>query len=48
MNIGGEKEQTIKLLIIENTLRIAREEGAGRWAKWVTGIKVGTCDDHWM
>ena len=24
-----------------------REVG-GRWARWVTGIKEGTCDDHWV
>ena len=20
----------------------------GRWAKWVMGIKEGTCDGHWL
>ena len=24
-------------------------EGGGEWAKWVMGIKEGTCcDEHWM
>ena len=23
-------------------------EVGGRWAKWVMGVKEGTCDEHWL
>ena len=34
--------------MIENKLRIDGAEVGGRWARWLLGIKEGTCDDHWM
>ena len=24
------------------------KEVGGRWARWVMGIKEGTCDEHWV
>ena len=24
------------------------KEVVGRWARWMTGIKEGTCDEHWV
>ena len=29
-------------------LRVAGGEVGRRWAKWIMGIKEGTCDEHWM
>ena len=37
-----------KLLNTENKLRVAGGEVWGVWAKWVMGIKGGTCDEHWV
>ena len=52
MNIreGGKKREANhkRLLTIKNKLRVdgGRENG---WAKWVMGIKEGTCyDEHWV
>ena len=32
---------------MEKKLRVAGRELRGGWAKWVRGIKEGTCDEHW-
>ena len=37
-----------RLLRIENKLRIAGGEVGRGWARWVMGIKEGTCDEHWV
>ena len=39
--------QKPRLLAIDNKLRIERN-CVGGWAKWVIGIKEGTCDEHWV
>ena len=56
MNIGEGRKYKVKkereanykrLLNTENKLKVARVEvGEEGWAKWVMGIKVGTCDEH--
>ena len=60
MNVGEGKEKYDKkteretndkrLLNTENKLRVdGGVLGGGRWAKWVMGIKEGTCwDKHWL
>ena len=41
-----EREANHKgLLTIENRLRVAGGEVGREWAKWVVGIKEGTCCD---
>jgi len=35
-----------RLLTIENKLSVAGGRWAGGWARWVMGIKEGTCDEH--
>ena len=38
-----------RILNTENELRVAGGEADGGWAKWVMGIKEGTCwDEHWV
>ena len=48
--IKTEREANHKRLSkTENTLRVAGGEAVGGWAKWVMGIKEGTCwDEHWV
>ena len=29
-------------------LWVDRGKWVGGWARWVMGIKEGTCDEHWM
>ena len=49
MNIwegGGEKKgerSHERLLMTENKLKID-----GKWARWVMGMKEGTCDEQWV
>ena len=38
----------MRLLTIENKLRVAGAEVGQGWAKWVRGIKEGICDEHWV
>ena len=45
--IKREREANHKrLLTIENKLRVAGGVVGGGWAKWVMGIKEGTCRDE--
>ena len=47
---GDKREREAKhkrLLMIENKLRVDGGRWGG-WAKWVMGIKEGTCDEHWV
>ena len=37
-----------RLLSIEKKLRAARGKAREEWAKWVMGIKEGTCDEEWV
>ena len=37
-----------RLLTIENKLRVDGGRWMGGWARWVMGIKEGTCDEHWV
>ena len=32
---------------VKDDLNIKREV-SGRWARWVMGVKEGTCDEHWV
>ena len=53
MNIwegGKRKRETnhLRLLTTENKLRVDRGRWVGGWAKWVMGIKEGTCVKHWV
>ena len=57
MNIGEGKEKiktervasSKRLLNTENKLRIAGGDVGGGWAKWVVGIKEGTCwNERWV
>ena len=38
----------IRLLMIENKLRVDRGKWGRRWAKWRMEIKESTCDEHWV
>ena len=38
----------MRLLTIENKLQVSGGQVGGIWAKWVMGIKEGTCDEHWV
>ena len=38
----------MRLLTVENKLRIAGEEIDEGWAKWVMDIKEGTCNELWV
>ena len=42
---GNKPEETFK--VREKNEGWWREVGGG-WAKWVMGIKEGTCDEHWV
>ena len=51
LNIGKKKRKKrgkpeTDLLTIENKLRVTEGEVSTRWAKWVIGIKEGTCGEH--
>ena len=41
----GQRETSHKRLL---TMRVKLREVGGGWARWVTGIKDGTCDEHWV
>lgn len=44
---GRRETNHNRLLTIENKQGWRKEMGGG-WARWVMGIKAGTCDEHWM
>ena len=43
-----EGGKPIRDLNTENKLRVDRGRWVGGWAKWVMGIKEGTCVEHWV
>ena len=52
MNTSGNEEKERRKQTVGDSynreLRVLREVGGG-WAKWVMGIKEGTCwDEHWV
>ena len=44
----GRETKHKRLLNIESKLRVAGGVVGGGWAKWVRGIKEGTCWEHWV
>lgn len=43
-----EESKPLRLLTIENRLRVAGKEVTGGEAKWAMGIRKGTCAEHWF
>lgn len=49
-NIGTSMSTIKPILNYREQTEVCWKEGGERgwWVKWVTGIKWGTCDEHWV